>query len=233
MVQGTWREPRLTCRHNQQTFSSYWVGIGGYSLRSRALEQVGTEVDCTAAGRARAFAWYELVPAPSIAVALPVPPGDMIRGAVTVHGRTVHVSLADLSRHRSFSRTLHAPQVDVSSAEWIVEAPSDCMSTNTCVTLPLGDFGSTRFTGAHARSASGHAGSISDHVWGVSRIDLVPQGQASSLAGHRLGPAGQATTSRLHSGGSAFTVSYLASASRAASLAQARALPGHRVNAIR
>jgi hypothetical protein len=220
-VQGTWREPSLTCQRGKETFSSYWVGIGGYSLRSRALEQVGTEVDCTSAGVPRAYAWYELVPAPSRPVGLPVPPGDMIRGTVTVRHNRVHVALHDLSSHRTLSRTLRASTLDVSSAEWIVEAPSDCVNTNTCVTLPLGDFGSASFKGAHARISSGHLGAIADRRWHTSAIDLTPAGRLSRLAGRTLGPSGAATASRLRAGGSAFTVSYVPLKGGAASLAPA------------
>jgi hypothetical protein len=215
-VQGTWREPTLSCTPGDETFSSYWVGIGGYHLGSRALEQVGTEVDCTSAGRVRAFAWYELVPAASIPVGLHVPPGDRINGSVTVRGTRVRVSLLDLTRHRRFSRLLTAPTVDVSSAEWIVEAPSDCVTTNTCVTLPLGDFASTDFSGARARSEGGHVGAISDHHWRASRINLIPSARRAVLAHQHLGPAGEAATSSLRARGSAFTVSYVPLGGRAA-----------------
>src|ERR1700731_2996747 len=71
-VVGTWREPTLTCRKGDQAFSSYWVGLGGYSTTAKALEQTGTEVDCTSAGKVRAFAWFELVPAASVRVRLQV-----------------------------------------------------------------------------------------------------------------------------------------------------------------
>jgi hypothetical protein len=207
-VHGTWREPRIKCQRGGPTFSSYWVGIGGYSLNSHALEQVGTEVDCTTSGQARAFAWYELIPAPSVPVKLKVPPGDLIKGTVTVRGKKVRVTLADLTDHQSFSKLLHANPVDVSSAEWIVEAPSDCASTNTCVTLPLGDFGSTTFTNAAAESTAGHTGPISDPLWRVNAIDLVPQGRTYVVNHQHLGAGGEATTSSLQPGGSAFMVSY-------------------------
>lgn len=224
-VQGTWREPRLKCTPDKEGFSSYWVGIGGYSLRSRALEQTGTEVDCTSDGASRAFAWYELIPAPSVPVGLEVFPGDLIKGTVTVRGKDVRVALADLTDHHRFSRNLRADVVDVSSAEWIVEAPSSCTSTNTCVTLPLDDFGSTTFSGAHARSASGAVGSIADPLWGASQIDLVPQGQAARLDGHRLGRGGEAIASGLYDAGSSFKVSYAPLRSRSASPAQVRVFP--------
>ena len=50
-VTGTWRQPRVTCVGGRATYSSVWVGLGGYSESSQALEQIGSEVDCNARGR--------------------------------------------------------------------------------------------------------------------------------------------------------------------------------------
>jgi hypothetical protein len=207
-VVGIWREPRAACRRGNQTFSSYWVGLGGYSTRSRALEQTGTEVDCTSRGRVRAFAWFELVPAPSVRVRLKVPPGDLIEGAVAVTGRRVHVSLHDLTRHTTFSKVVRARVLDLTSAEWIVEAPSECLWNGTCVTLPLANFGSTSFGNAAVQPAQGRLGSISDTRWRTTKIKLTPRGQ-SYVSSHRgFGSGGAAAPSPLRSGGSGFSVSF-------------------------
>ena len=64
-VAGSWTQPSATCTPGERTFSSVWVGLGGYDERSNALEQIGTETDCSASGRVVSSAWYELVPAPS------------------------------------------------------------------------------------------------------------------------------------------------------------------------
>src|SRR5947209_4898918 len=169
-VVGVWREPTLRCRRGRQTFSSYWVGLGGFSRRSRALEQTGTEVDCTSGGHVRSFAWFELVPAASVKIRLRVPPGDLIQGAVTVVGRRVEISIRDLTRHTAFSKVVRAHVLDLSSAEWIVEAPSDCFSNGQCLTLPLANFGSMGFDSALVQSTQGHVGSISDPRWRATRI---------------------------------------------------------------
>ena len=63
-VSGTWKQPNATCVPGQSTYSAVWVGIGGYKPTSHALEQIGTEADCNAAGNTVVSAWYELVPAP-------------------------------------------------------------------------------------------------------------------------------------------------------------------------
>jgi hypothetical protein len=228
-VVGIWREPTPACHRGRRTFSSYWVGLGGYSATARALEQTGTEVDCTARGRVRAFAWFELVPAASVRVRLRVPPGDLIEGAVAVAGHRVRVSLRDLTRHTVFSRILRARIVDVSSAEWIVEAPSECLGDGRCVTLPLANFGSTTFASARVQPAGGPLGSISDARWRTTRIRLIPQGQAFVSAHRGFGPAGAATPSALRTEGSAFTVFYGPLGAPAGVLGGERLLAGRRL----
>lgn len=207
-ISGIWKEPTVRCQSGRETFSSYWVGLGGYSQNARALEQTGTEVDCTSTGKVRAFAWYETVPAPSHPVKLQVPPGDLIQGQVVVIGHRVTVLLRDLTRHTQFSKVLTTSPIDVTSAEWIVEAPSECLSLYDCVTLPLADFGSTPFASATAQSSTGQSGSISGSSWNATEIKLVPHRSPSTLGGHRLGRSGNATPSTLALSGSAFSVTY-------------------------
>ncbi len=207
-VSGTWREPKVSCQSGKETFSSYWVGIGGYSTNSKALEQTGTEVDCTSSGKVRAFAWYELVPAPSVPIKLQVPPGDLIQGQVLISGHAVTLVLRDLTRNTQFSKVLRASPIDDTSAEWIVEAPSECVGLYDCVTLPLADFGSAPFGSATAQTTAGPSGPISAPLWNATEIKLVPHRSPSNLGHHRLGRGGKATPSILQAGGSAFLVSY-------------------------
>lgn len=205
---GTWQEPTLSCQSGRETFSSYWVGLGGFNSNARALEQTGTEVDCTASGKIHAFAWYEVIPSPAVPIKLEVPPGDEIQGQVLVNGHTVTLVLRDLTRNTEYSKVLTTSPIDVTSAEWIVEAPSECLSLYQCITLPLANFGSAPFTSAGAQSAAGHAGGITDPSWSSTAIKLVPHHSPSTLGRHRLGHGGDATPSSLQAGGSAFSVTY-------------------------
>jgi hypothetical protein len=207
-VFAAWRQPTLTCVAGSPSYSAFWVGIGGYRLNAPALEQIGTEADCTSSGRAIANAWYELVPAGSRPLKLIVDPGDELAGSVTVSGHTVVVALQDRTRHRSAKRTLHASVIDDSSAEWIAEAPSDCLSNNSCRTLPLANFGSTSFDVAGAQTASGRIASIRSNAWRTTKITLGAGGQRYATV--RNGTIGSATPSALSSGGSAFDVTYSA-----------------------
>jgi hypothetical protein len=45
-VVASWRQPAGSCTPGNRSYSAFWVGIGGYSLTARALEQIGTELDC-------------------------------------------------------------------------------------------------------------------------------------------------------------------------------------------
>ena len=207
-VAAVWREPSVKCTAREPSYSAAWIGLGGYSVTSSALEQIGTEIDCSFAGQVRSSVWYELVPAPSRAVKLTVRPGDLIEATVNVVGHTVWVSLADLTGHRSFTKTLHASSVDVSSAEWIIEAPSDCISATVCQTLPLANFGSATFGDAAAVSSTGLAGSISSRAWGATKVNLIQGGRRFVSSGVPASLTGAALTSALAARGTSFTVTY-------------------------
>jgi hypothetical protein len=65
-VSGSWVVPVASCSASPASFSAFWVGLGDFSETSQGLEQIGTESDCTPAGRATYGVWYELVPAASV-----------------------------------------------------------------------------------------------------------------------------------------------------------------------
>jgi hypothetical protein len=205
-VTGTWTQPRATCTPGQATYSSVWVGIGGYDLDSQALEQIGTESDCTASGRAVSSAWYELVPSASHPIKVTVSPGDRVRAGVTIAGGEVTVTLTDLTRHRSFTKRLHPATIDATSAEWILEAPSLCSSASSCETLPLADFGSAGFSAAAATTTTGVPGTIADRRWTRTKINLAAGGR--TFVSNPSGPSATAVPSTLSAQGSAFTVTY-------------------------
>jgi hypothetical protein len=211
-VSGTWKLPAASCTPGSPTFSSTWVGLGGFSGNSNALEQIGSEADCKTSGRMATSVWYELVPAPSHTIRMKVHPGDTIRATVTVVGKTTTVSLDDLTRHTSYTKTATLSHVDVSSADWIVEAPSQCRGASFCRVLPLANFGSATFTRARAVTTTGHRGSISNRKWETTRITLASSGQ-HFVDSSDSATVAQASVSPLAAAGGAFTVTYSASTS--------------------
>lgn len=202
-VSGEWRVPKVTCTSGLTTYSAMWVGIGGFSTTSPALEQTGTESDCDGA-QPLYSAWYELVPAASHQLSLRVHPGDLMRASVVVRGSRVTLVLTNLTRHRGFSRTFTPSLIDTSSAEWILEAPGACSGTH-CFTLPLSNFHRAAFSLARVVTASGRRGAIANVRWRTTRITL-RFGTGTS------GFNGGARPSGLTARGSAFALSYIAAA---------------------
>src|SRR5205807_2586869 len=134
---------------------------------------------------------------------LAVRPGDVMQAAVSVSGRSVTLTLNDVTSGQGFQKTLRASALDLTSAEWIAEAPSECVSANSCQTLPLANFGSATFTSASAQTVSGRTGAIANPAWQTTKISLRPASRRF-IVNTSSGPAiGVATPSALLSGGTA------------------------------
>jgi hypothetical protein len=209
-VTATWVVPTATCSASgRRRYSAAWLGLGGYHTTSSALEQIGTESDCTAKGTPSYTAWYELVPSAPVDVHLTVKPGDTVSASVTVSGATVKLYLANRTRGTVFSKQLTAEHIDTTSAEWIVEAPSACFG-NQCETLPLANFGTTTFAGARVTSATGHQGAISDPAWHATSIAVRSNGRHAFGPGRFAADAGAAGASPgdLTATGDGFAVTY-------------------------
>ena len=211
-VTGTWTQPAATCTPGQSTSAAIWVGLGGYTVGSNSLEQTGTSADCNGAGKATYYAWYELVPAASVTLKLKIFPGDKTTSTVLINGTDVLVQVKNRTRHTFFSKHLQMATPDLSSAEWIAEAPSECTVTGFCRTVPLTNFGSVTFSKI-AALGNGQGGTLSGPGWEPTPIQLVPRARrvfgdvnasASSTAG--------ASPTNLAADGSAFTVNWLADA---------------------
>jgi hypothetical protein len=188
-VTGTWVQPAVTCTPGERTYAAFWVGLGGFSTKAQALEQTGTEADCNLAGRAHYTAWYELVPEGTVTVALAIAPGDKIKASVSVARKRVTMIVRDVTTGKSARNVRHASHLDTSSAEWIVEAPSECSrNSNSCSALPLSDFGSITFTNASARLRNHHHGAIASRLWSAKPIAL--RELTITATPSTLGPAG-------------------------------------------
>ncbi|HEX3616266.1 MAG TPA: G1 family glutamic endopeptidase [Solirubrobacteraceae bacterium] len=231
-VSGQWTESKVACTANSQpSYSAYWVGLGGGGESSSALEQIGTQADCSSAGKATYYAWYELVPSAPVKLALTIRPGDNIWARTAVNGDRVSLYITDRSSHQTWSRTLTMTSAspDTSTAEWVAEAPSECAAgaTSECTPLPLADFGKASFTDAYTTSA-GHTGSISDSNWTAEAIELEPSsndqfgggpggyfqggyGSYSTYSSYRTSSDGGAAPTALSDGGTKFSVKYGAS----------------------
>ncbi len=170
-VSGSWTVPSVLCVKGHASYSAVWVGLGGYRETASSLEQVGVDANCSRSGHALYASWFELLPAAPIPLRLKVHPGDLIAASVTAHRHLLTMRLRNLTSATRFSTSRHLRRIDVTSAEWIVEAPSECSSSENCSTLALSDFGDVAFTSASA-TAHGHTGSISDTMWSLTALEL-------------------------------------------------------------
>ncbi len=207
-VSGSWTQPVVKCTRGGTTYSAFWVGLGGFTDGSQALEQTGTEGDCTPAGRARYSVWYELVPAAPVSVKLTLKPGDAISATVSVDGQSVSIQVTNTTRGTVFAQQLTMDAPDLTSAEWIAEAPSLCTGFG-CVALPLTNFGTVGFGGASA-TGNGHAGPISDPAWAATALTLHGSGGASLFRNRFAAavPVADAIPVALSSDGSSFSVTW-------------------------
>jgi Peptidase A4 family len=210
-VTGTWVQPAATCGASGAGYSAFWVGLGGFATSSAALEQIGTESDCVDSKTPAYFAWYEIVPAPSVRINIKIHPGDTMTAAVLVKGSSVLLQVKDRTRDVTFTKRLTVANPDVSSAEWIAEAPSECDAR--CQILPLANFGTVAFTHI-AAIANGHPGTLTDPAWAALPIQLRPHSpslQSFFGAPDETSTAG-ATPGSASPDGRTFTVSWLSDA---------------------
>ena len=169
-ITGKWVQPTATCADLSSTYSAFWVGLGGFSANSFAVEQTGTLANCSD-GSPAYTAWYELYPKPPVMLRTAIHPGDTLSATVSVSKKTVVIRLKNVTTGKLFRRKLHMNRPDLGSAEWVAEAPSGCDYAGNCATLPLTNFGTVAFSHGTA-TVKGHKGRISDPVWSETTIEL-------------------------------------------------------------
>ena len=228
-ISGTWKVPSVTCGPKHAgAASAVWVGLGGYRLDKNTnrgrVEQVGTNADCDASGKPEYYAWFEIVPFPATTIENKVQVGDTITASVrTRQSALVELQVINRTRHWTFTRKITWASSDVSSAEWIVEAPANCVRF-LCAEAPLANFGEVSIRKISVTSGTA-SGTLTTPAWTAVPIRLVPESAAStkpSAVGMdsdqvtpRLTPSGTpfgATPGKPSAGGTAFKVSWVANA---------------------
>ena len=139
-VSATWVQPAGTCGSAAQ-YSSFWVGLDGYS--SNSVEQTGTDTDCSS-GAPRYYGWYEMYPHPSFSFGSAVSAGDTISASVTFSRSSSYtLKLSDVTKGWTATTTKKLASAARSSAEVIIEAP--CCTSGGGI-LPLADFGTVNLS---------------------------------------------------------------------------------------
>jgi hypothetical protein len=178
-VSGNWIVPTVTCS-GSTTYSSFWVGIDGYSDNS--VEQTGTEQDCQRHTPSY-YAWYEMYPRGSVRVPLTVAAGNVMSGSVTYSSKNTYtLTITDTTTGKSFTTSQRVSGDLRQSAEWIAEAPSSYFGV-----LPLSNFGTVNFSDSSA-TINGLTGTINNATWQNDPITMLanpttPKATPSALFG--------------------------------------------------
>jgi hypothetical protein len=125
------------------TYSSQWIGIGGFFSGDGSLIQTGTESDYN--GGASYYAWYELLPASETPISMAVKPGDVMYANISLAAHTTNtwvVSIYDQTSHGGFAQFVTYSSSKL-SAEWIEERPELCSAV--CTLTSLANFGKAHY----------------------------------------------------------------------------------------
>jgi hypothetical protein len=142
-VTGTFNVPSIYTS-STDTATAEWVGIDGTSPSNPGIIQAGVAEDYTAATNTYRIApWIELFPAPPVYLPITVGAGEQVTVTIVEVGAgTWNVLVKDDTNGQSYS-TNAAYSGPATSAEWVVEAPTN---TQTNSVFPVGVFSPVTFT---------------------------------------------------------------------------------------
>ncbi|EZQ11705.1 hypothetical protein CM19_00460 [Candidatus Acidianus copahuensis] len=112
---------------NTATYSSQWIGIGGFFSRDNSLIKTGT-LSYSDYGKTYYSAWYGLLPASSTITNFNAKPSDITQAEIFVvkiinsTTQELNITLNDLTEHEHFSILVNYSS-SLLSAEWIEERP--------------------------------------------------------------------------------------------------------------
>ncbi len=150
---GTFDVPNLYAS-STQAWTAEWVGIDGAASSDSSLIQTGvTEIYDPSTNLVNFQAWWEILPAPSTSINMALSPGNAMTATVDqVSAGIWALTLTNDTTGAAFT-TEQSYTAPLSSAEWIVEAPTNGATHQID---PLGDytpdvtFTNDRFNGVQA-----------------------------------------------------------------------------------
>lgn len=182
-IAGNWTVPRARQHlkgHAEQ--SSDWIGIGGGCVNSSCglsdptLIQTGTEQDVSAQGAPSYSAWWEVIPGPSVPIAMKIRPGDRMHASISqLLPEVWRITIQDLTSRQA--HTIRVPYASTQdSAEWIEETPLILGANAGFASLP--QLSSPDFDRASVNGAPVHLKSTQaiDLVNSSGRTIAVPSG---------------------------------------------------------
>jgi hypothetical protein len=180
-VRATFFVPYLNCAKSPgATLSSDWVGLDGFVGTPDSVEQGGIGADCSSAGKATYYAWWEMFPRAETRTSVRIRAGDSVTATVSYSPahKDFRISLADNTRGGTFAVTRKCPDIKIgkrhltcprNSAEVITEAPATG-SAKHVVIAHLSDYGAVSFADLAIVSGSGHHGALVSTHWSTTKI---------------------------------------------------------------
>jgi hypothetical protein len=197
-AKGSWIVPSVTCPSSADQWSSFWVGIDGFS--SNTVEQIGTDSDCVGTAQSY-YVWYEFYPHPSYTInSLTIKPGDTISAEVSYSSKTKKFTVTlSVNGGTPFSVSTSVSSAKRSSAEWIAEAPSGGGI------LPLADFNYVDFGGDYTGKTN--ANTCDATIGGTtSAFGLFPSANVQNITMVNSSGTPEATPSAVSKDGTSFRV---------------------------
>ena len=149
-VAGTFNVPSITAS-SVDTVTSEWLGVDG-SDNTNLIQAGVTEQFTAATGSTVVYAWVEELPAPETPISMPVAIGNQVTVDISqVTQGTWNIYLKNDTTGDTYSLTESYAGAG-SSAEWIVEAPTDAA---TMQIVSVGTFSPVTFTQLGVSPASG------------------------------------------------------------------------------
>lgn len=141
-VTGRWVVPAAHCAPGENSDASIWVGMSSDASDQSLLAQLGTATDCQD-GSPLYYLWWEMFPAPSVPLDLPLQAGDTATATVTFQHGTFQLGIDVPKENVHFSTRQAGKVTDTSIAECIVEPATviDDPTTNKGHVEQLTQFG--------------------------------------------------------------------------------------------
>ena len=144
VVKGTFTVPSPVSGAPSDGQVSEWVGVDGASSSDTSLIQAGVaeSADPQSPGGVSIQPWWEILPAAETNIStVPVSVGDRVTVTIWhLGGTSWEINLTDDTNGHSYTTPPEQFTGAGSSAEWIVEAPAECLSQDQCQLTPLAPY---------------------------------------------------------------------------------------------
>ena len=165
-IKGTFTVPSVLSGVPANAQVSEWVGLDGTSANDSSLIQAGVDEypDVRAPQGYDVQAWWEILPAAETNITMTVNAGDKVTVAIwKVSSGVWKINVTDDTTGASFTTPNETYNGPGTSAEWIVEATTECQSQSNCRTASLAPYApAVAFTGLGMTGAQ--ATSVNDIV---------------------------------------------------------------------